>query len=293
MPFPLLFFVYLFDLSKIVKKTQKIKVCLIDMRFSRHLNLISVSPLRMRCHVQRRALSNSGPAPDYYKILDVDPSASEKELKAGFYKQSKKLHPDAHPDDENAPEKFRELVAAYEVLSDSDKRKKYDKMLHKPPIHQWTPHQGHSSKGQNQYGVDPNIMRNIEVDLSEERMKKAWQAYRERWIREEENRRNLEEKKLLFRLQLDQRRAAYSSMTEDEKETMKENMRLFRHPDFLKKPLHSANSEHAAGDYAADEKEKFSNIFDSMNRTNPAPDVFKVINPLASKLSSSSTFFAT
>ena len=33
---------------------------------------------------------------------------------------------------------------------------------------------------------------NIEVDLSEERMKKAWQAYRERWIREEENRRNLE-----------------------------------------------------------------------------------------------------
>ena len=95
------------------------------MRFSRYLSLIPVHPLRTRCHVQRRPLSNSsggGPAPaaaaDYYKILGVDPTASEKELKAGFYNQSKKLHPDAHPDDENAPEKFRELVAAYEVLSD-------------------------------------------------------------------------------------------------------------------------------------------------------------------------------
>ena len=251
------------------------------MRFSRYLSLIPVHPLRTRCHVQRRPLSNSsggGPAPaaaaDYYKILGVDPTASEKELKAGFYNQSKKLHPDAHPDDENAPEKFRELVAAYEVLSDPNKQKTYDKMLQKPPIHQWTPHHhGQHSPPRNQYGVDPSIMRNIEVDLSEERMKKAWQAYRERWIREEENRRNLEEKKLLFRLQLDQRRAAYSSMTEDEKETMKENMRLFRHPDFLKKPLHSANSQ-AGG---ADEKERFSNVFDSMSRTNPAPNVFKVI----------------
>ena len=170
------------------------------MRFSQKLSLVSFNSFWMRCcHVHRRTLSNGPAAPDYYKILEVDPTASEKEVKAGFYQQSKKLHPDTHPDDEDAPEKFRELVTAYEVLSDPEKRKAYDKIRHKPQssssFHQWSPPGHHNQK--QQYGVDPNIMRNIEVDLSEERMKKAWQAYKERWIREEDARRRLEEKKLV------------------------------------------------------------------------------------------------
>ena len=47
------------------------------------------------------------------------------------------------------------------------------------------------------YGVDPEFGRTIDVDLSEERMKKAWEAYKIRWDKEEENLRALEEKKLV------------------------------------------------------------------------------------------------
>ena len=47
------------------------------------------------------------------------------------------------------------------------------------------------------YGVDPEFGRKIDVDLSEERMQKAWDAYKIRWEREEEDRRALEEKKLV------------------------------------------------------------------------------------------------
>ena len=47
------------------------------------------------------------------------------------------------------------------------------------------------------YGVDPEIGRKIDVDLSEERMKRSWEAYKIRWEREEERRRELEEKKLV------------------------------------------------------------------------------------------------
>ena len=110
------------------------------------------------------------------------------------------MHPDTHPEDENAPEKFRELVAAYEVLSDPKKRKVYDDALRTPQqnFHSWTGPRGQNqSERTMQYGVDPRIMRNIEVDLSEERMKNAWRAYKESWKREEESIRKLEEKKLV------------------------------------------------------------------------------------------------
>ena len=52
--------------------------------------------------------------------------ADAKEIKSAFYEQSKKLHPDINPSDENAPDDFRQLVEAYEVLSDPQKRKIYD-----------------------------------------------------------------------------------------------------------------------------------------------------------------------
>ena len=61
-----------------------------------------------------------------YQILAVEKGSDAKAIKAAFYEQSKKLHPDTRPDDENAPEKFKELVEAYEVLSDPNKRKLYD-----------------------------------------------------------------------------------------------------------------------------------------------------------------------
>lgn len=63
---------------------------------------------------------------DYYEILGVSKNADEKEIKSAYRKLAKKYHPDLHQGDEAAAEKFKEVSEAYEVLSDKDKRKKYD-----------------------------------------------------------------------------------------------------------------------------------------------------------------------
>ena len=63
---------------------------------------------------------------DYYKILGVRKDAGEDEIKKAFRKLAKKYHPDLHPDDEVAQEKFKEANEAYEVLGDKEKRKQYD-----------------------------------------------------------------------------------------------------------------------------------------------------------------------
>jgi hypothetical protein len=85
------------------------------------------------------------------------------------------------------------------------------------------------------YGVDPEFGRKIDVDLSEERMKRSWEAYKIRWEREEERRRELEEKKLEFRILLDKKREMYEYLTDEEKAQFKESLRLFRHPQFSRK----------------------------------------------------------
>lgn len=65
-------------------------------------------------------------AQDYYKTLGVKRDATEKEIKQAFRKLAKKYHPDTNPDNPNAETRFKELNEAYEVLSDQEKRARYD-----------------------------------------------------------------------------------------------------------------------------------------------------------------------
>ena len=63
---------------------------------------------------------------DYYEVLGVSKDASEAEIKSAYRKKAKECHPDLHPNDKNAEERFKELNEANEVLSDPEKLKRYD-----------------------------------------------------------------------------------------------------------------------------------------------------------------------
>ncbi|MBR6044766.1 MAG: molecular chaperone DnaJ [Ruminococcus sp.] len=67
---------------------------------------------------------------DYYEVLGVQKGASDDDIKKAFRKLARQYHPDLHPDDKEAEAKFKEINEAYEVLSDKDKRAKYDQFGH-------------------------------------------------------------------------------------------------------------------------------------------------------------------
>lgn len=67
---------------------------------------------------------------DYYEVLEVPKSATQEEIKKAYRKQAIKFHPDKNPDDPSAEAKFKESAEAYEILSNQEKRAKYDQFGH-------------------------------------------------------------------------------------------------------------------------------------------------------------------
>ncbi|MDR0506665.1 MAG: molecular chaperone DnaJ [Dysgonamonadaceae bacterium] len=67
---------------------------------------------------------------DYYEVLEVSKTASQEEIKKAYRKKALQYHPDKNPDDKAAEEKFKEAAEAYEVLSNEDKRRRYDQFGH-------------------------------------------------------------------------------------------------------------------------------------------------------------------
>src|SRR3954453_12634700 len=67
---------------------------------------------------------------DYYDVLGVPRSASEKDIRQAYRKLARQYHPDLNPNNKQAETRFKEIGQAYEVLSDTDKRKSYDRWGH-------------------------------------------------------------------------------------------------------------------------------------------------------------------
>ena len=71
---------------------------------------------------------------DYYKVLGVAETASEKEIQRAYRKLARQYHPDANPNSPEAEERFKEISAAYDVLGDAEKRKDYDELRRLGPM---------------------------------------------------------------------------------------------------------------------------------------------------------------
>jgi len=188
-----------------------------------------------------------------YDVLGVAPDSEQAEIKKAFISQSKKMHPDMNPDDVHAAnESFRELASAYQILGNPQSRESYDneRLNHrgdprdfnhddlgrdgemprqrmyktpKPVYNSYGAHGPRQNERQNPY------RHHVDVDLSHERMARAWEAYKVRWAKEEDAMMRLMEKKVEFRRHWDHHRGNnFASLPEEEKAKLRDDVRLFR-----------------------------------------------------------------
>ena len=94
-----------------------------------------------------------------YIVLGLSPKATDSEIRSAFRQLAKKYHPDRNPDDKKAEEKFKEISSAFDILGDSERRKKYDRGeidddgRDRPnPFHQWTQREHAAGRGYGQAG---------------------------------------------------------------------------------------------------------------------------------------------
>jgi curved DNA-binding protein CbpA len=76
----------------------------------------------------------SGPGPDLYQLMGVPRRASQEEIVQAWRRRARAEHPDSRPDDAAAPDRFRVLAEAYQVLSDPSRRAAYDRTLGAAPV---------------------------------------------------------------------------------------------------------------------------------------------------------------
>lgn len=104
-------------------------------------------------------------AQDYYSILGVSRSASDEEIKKAYKKLARKYHPDLNPNDSEAESKFKEISEAYAVLSDPEKRGKYDRFGGSGFSDQFSQAWESAQRGQGQ-GFNANRMRDFGFNLN-------------------------------------------------------------------------------------------------------------------------------
>lgn len=100
---------------------------------------------------------------DYYKVLGITKTASEEDIKKAYRKLARKLHPDLNPNDKNAQKNFQQINEANEVLSDPEKRKKYDQY---GKDWQHAEHFEEQKKQRQQYGNSQQFTGDTDSDFS-------------------------------------------------------------------------------------------------------------------------------
>ena len=105
---------------------------------------------------------------DYYKILGIEKNATAKDIKDAYRKLARKHHPDLNPNDKDAKVRFQKINEANEVLSDSDKRKKYDQYgkdwQHAEEFEKAKQHQSQSSGSRGSRKILPGVISRISLN---------------------------------------------------------------------------------------------------------------------------------